>query len=443
MSQPISLLALNEIIRDTLDMHLEPHYWVVAEIAQLNFGTQGHAYMDLVEKSGNKIAAKSRATCWVYAYRTISGKFSEATGQQLKSGMKVLALVSVTFHELYGFSLNIKDIDPNFTLGERARKRQEIIDRLLREGVMDTNKAIKLPTVPQRIAIISSVTAAGYGDFINQLDNNRFGYNIHYKLYQATLQGAEAVATLKLAFENIAVDQSKNQYDAIVMIRGGGAQLDLDCFDDYELAVTIANSQVPVITGIGHDRDETIADLVAHTRMKTPTAAAEFIISGFQEFENNLFAHLKRIDRYAQMILKQEDSNLSDLKGRIHLSSRAMLQQKEHDLNHKKEQLLSQSKHLLSFEKLKLENFKKYLKSSANTKLQNAQTRLNQLEKDVRTLNPESFFRKGYTRTEVEGIPLHLAKIENGKEMVTFTQSEKISSTINKVEKHGKYDKQL
>lgn len=438
MSQPISLLALNEIIRDTVDRYLEPHYWVIAEIAQLNFGTQGHAYMDLVEKSGNKIVAKTRANCWVYAYRTISGKFFEATGQQLKSGMKVLALVSVTFHELYGFSLNVKDIDPNFTLGERARKRQEVIDRLHREGMMDINKSLKLPTVPQKIAVISSVTAAGYGDFTNQIDHNRFGYRIEHTLYQATLQGAEASATLKKAFESIEIDLVQKKYDAIVLIRGGGAQLDLDCFDDYGLAISIANSKIPVITGIGHERDETIADLVAHTRMKTPTAAAEFILSGFQDFEENLITLLKGIDRHSQLILKREEGNLSQLMSRLQLATRATLQQQHHFLDHKKEQLLSKSRHLISFEKLKLDNYGRALKSTVNTKLQKAQTRLDQLEKDIRTLNPESFFQKGYTRSEIEGIPLNLTQPEPGKELMTFTKNEKISSTINKVEKHGK-----
>ncbi len=438
MPQPISLLALNEIIRDTLDMHLEPHYWVVAEIAQLTFGTQGHAYMDLVEKNGNKIAAKMRANCWAYAYRTISGKFQEATGQQLKSGMKVLALVSVTFHELYGFSLNVKDIDPNFTLGERARKRQEVIERLQKEGLMETNKTLTLPSVPQKIAIISSVTAAGYGDFINQIDHNRFGYCIHHNLYQATLQGSDAVSTLIMAFNKIALDQQQRHYDAIVLIRGGGAQLDLDCFDEYDLAVTIANSGIPVITGIGHERDETIADLVAHTRMKTPTAAAEFILSGFQEFEGNLTGLIKRIDKLSQLTLKQEDSKLTDLKGRIQLATKATLQQKNQFLNYKKEQILSQSKHLHSLENIKLINYRKSLKLSVKGRIQKAQTQLIQLEKEIKNLNPASFFEKGYTRTEIGNLPLHLAKAESGKEMVTYSLSQKISSTIHKVEKHGK-----
>lgn len=437
MSQPISLLTLNEIIRDTLDMHLEPQYWVIAEIAQLTHASQGHGYMDLVEKSGNKIAAKVRANCWAFTFRSVAGKFSQVTGQQLKSGMKVLALVSVTYHELYGLSLNIKDIDPNFTLGERARKKQEVLDQLNREGLLQLNKTLNLPIVPQRIAIISSATAAGYGDFVNQIENNRFGYKVHHELYQATLQGNEAVPTLNRAFEKIQSDHERFQFDAVLLIRGGGAQLDLDCFDEFDLAATIARCSIPVITGIGHERDETVADLVAHTRMKTPTAAAEFILSGFQEFEANLIQSLKQLERKANVAIQQENQQLHALKSRLEVSAKTLLHQHKQSLLFKENRLLSHSRHKISMERIKLDAISKSIRASSHNNLQKASVRLLQLEKEIKNLNPASFFERGYTRTEVDGVPIHKAKLEEGKEIDTYTLDKKITSTIKKIKNHG------
>ncbi|WP_009033310.1 exodeoxyribonuclease VII large subunit [Indibacter alkaliphilus] len=436
MQQAITLLTLNELIRDTLDTHMEPGYWVIAEIAELKHATQGHAYLDLVEKNGNKISAKMRANIWAYTYRSISGKFQNTTGQSLKSGMKVLALVAVTFHELYGFSLNIKDIDPNFTLGERARLRQEVIDRLTQEGHMETNKRCKLPAVPQKIAIISSATAAGYGDFINQIDKNRFGYSIHRKFYQATMQGSDAVPSIIQAFDQIQNDQIKEKFDGVVLIRGGGAQLDLDCFDDYELALSIANCNLPVLTGIGHERDETIADLVAHTRLKTPTAVAEFILSGFQEFEENLLYEMKLIERHAQAICSSESKSIQDLEGKLRNVYKNQIQQGHESLKYKKEQILSFVRYRVSIENMKLNNFQKDIRTLSQNKIQQAKNQLLQFDKEIKVLNPQTFFEKGYTRTELNGVPIHLANPKEGDQLESYTQKTKISSIIKKIEDH-------
>jgi exodeoxyribonuclease VII large subunit len=438
MQQAISLLALNQLIRETLDVHLEPSYWIVAEIGELKQAGQGHAYLDLVEKQGSQIAAKMRANIWAYSYRTIAGRFQATTGQSLRAGMKILAQATVTFHELYGISLNIKDIDPNFTLGERARIRQEIIDRLSRDGMMELNKRFQLPTVPQKIAVISSASAAGYGDFVNQIEHNRFGYKVAHNLYQATLQGTDAATTIIAAFQKIEADQRKEKYDIIVLIRGGGAQLDLDCFDDYVLAITIAKSSLPVLTGIGHERDETIADLVSHTKMKTPTAVAEFILSGFRDFEDRLNLWTKNLSRFAGQMLIQEDRKVLDLENRLKNLVRFNLSKNGEKLVFFQSRIQSTYQNQIKISTLSLVNLSQNLSKSWKIYLEKENRKLELLEKDLIKSDPNTFFEKGYTRSEINGIPIHKTVPEKGQELKTFSKSRVLSSTINEIKDYGK-----
>jgi exodeoxyribonuclease VII large subunit len=438
MKQAISLLALNQLIRETLDIHLEPSYWVVAEIGELKQAGQGHAYLDLVEKQGHQIAAKMRANIWAYSYRTIAGRFQAITGQSLRGGMKILAQVTVTFHELYGISLNIKDIDPNFTLGERARIRQEIIDRLSREGMMDLNKRFALPTVPQKIAVISSSTAAGYGDFVNQIEQNRFGYKVWHKLYQATLQGTDAAGSLVSAIQRIEADQNLEKFDVIVLIRGGGAQLDLDCFDDYGLALAIAKSSIPVLTGIGHERDETIADLVSHTKMKTPTAVAEFILSGFRDFEDMLNLLTKNLNRFAGQMLIQEEKKITELENRLKNLVRFSLSKNGEKLAFYQNRIKSSYQNQVKISTLSLNNLNKNLTKSWKVFVEKENRKLELLEKDLNRSDPNTFFEKGYTRSEIDGIPIHKSLPKKGQEMLTFSKNKILSSTINEIKEYGK-----
>src|SRR5690554_2083524 len=228
MDNPISLSELNLLIRQTLDSSLAHSFWVIAEIGEFRDSPKGHAYLELVEKSGNQMKAKMKANIWSYTYQGISSRFLNTTGQNLSQGMKILALVNVQFHEIYGLSINIKDIDPNFTIGERAKRKQEIIDQLNREGLIQLNKQYPLPLVPQRLAVISSSTAAGFGDFINQLEHNNSGYRVHYELYPATMQGNGAAASIIHAIQSIEADLPQKKFDLLVIIRGGGAQTDMD-----------------------------------------------------------------------------------------------------------------------------------------------------------------------------------------------------------------------
>ncbi len=286
--QAISLYELNNRIRQVLEEGIAEPVWIVAEISDLSINRNGHCYLELVEKSpdDDRILARSRATIWANTLRILKPWFETTTGQELTAGIKVLIRVSVEFHELYSISLNINDIEPSFTIGEMARNRQLIIRKLQDAGVFDMNKELEMPLVPQRIAIISSSTAAGYGDFINQLKNNPGRYVFYTHLFPAVMQGQETVPTIISALDAVAAQG--DFFDVVVIIRGGGSKLDLSSFDHHDLGYYVTQFPLPVITGIGHEQDDSVLDLVAHTRCKTPTAVAEFLISRIGDFESDL-----------------------------------------------------------------------------------------------------------------------------------------------------------
>ena len=277
--ETLTLLELNGRVRSTLQFEMPDAYWVQAEISGINPSSQGHCYLELVQKdtSGKTFLAKAKANVWRTTWLQLKPFFEDQTGESLKVGMKVLLQVTVTFHEVYGYSLVVQDIDPTYTMGDMARRRKEILDQLTKDGVIGLNRELEIPVLPQRIAVISSATAAGWGDFRNQLANNVYGFRFYVKLFQAAMQGDDVERSVISALDAVAA--RRDDFDLVVIIRGGGAVSELSCFDSYNLAYNIANFPLPVITGIGHERDDTVADVVAHTKVKTPTAAAEFIIN--------------------------------------------------------------------------------------------------------------------------------------------------------------------
>jgi len=287
-NKPLSLHELLGQVRTKLKSSLPFPFWVVAEISELKVNYSGHCYIELVEKDTDSEAllAKARATIWASAYRMIRPYFETTTGTTLAAGMKVMVKVAVEFHEQYGLSLNITDIEPAYTMGDMARRKQEVLNRLKADGVFDMNRSLSLYDIPARIAVISSSTAAGFGDFMDQLKGNAFGYTFYVKLFPAVMQGGESEQSVIAALDRVYA--LEHLFDAVVIIRGGGAQSDLSCFNSYGLASNICQFPLPVLTGIGHEQDETVADLVAHTRLKTPTAVAEFLIDMFREADEKI-----------------------------------------------------------------------------------------------------------------------------------------------------------
>ena len=431
---PLSVLQLTTAIQQILERDLEPLVWVVGELADFRQAPQGHVYFELVEKQGNQVQAKIRANLWQFTYRSVATKFEAVTGTSLKNGMKVLAQVSVTYHPVYGLSLNVKDIDPSFSLGERARIRQETITQLTQEGRIGHNARLPLPLVIQRIAIISSATAAGYGDFINQLAGNPQGYQVYHQLFPSLMQGNEAVDSLLSALDQVAEQAEKLQLDAVVLIRGGGAQLDLDCFDDYQLALKIANFSLPVLTGIGHERDETIADLVAHTRLKTPTAVAEFILSSFREYEENLALAAQRLNWITRSKFNEEERKLQAYNIRIQGEGKQLLSREGEKVKSTALRIQHSIKNGTKQEKIKLEQRQEQLKKGLQRFIKIQQESILRLETGSRQLDPTSLLQKGYTRTESQGKPIHQLTLSPGDQILTHTSTQKISSTIQTIE---------
>ena len=302
-----SLKELCDWIQKIVENDLPNRYWVCAEIASMS--VRGHCYMELVEKAENGIlAAKVRATCWSNVYHLLSAYFLQETGQSLHTGLQVMLEVSVEYHAVYGLSLNVWNIDPTYTLGDLAKQRQATIQQLTEDGVMDLQKALQIPSLPRRVAVISSADAAGYGDFCDQLKHNRFGFKFHVQLYPAVVQGDTAARSVVQALNSIAT--LEEEWDVVVIIRGGGASTDMSCFDDYNLASHCAQFPLPIIAGIGHTRDVSVVDMVVHTSVKTPTAAAEWLIERVAEQVDRVGGLMLRLQRATQNAVSREKNRL-------------------------------------------------------------------------------------------------------------------------------------
>ena len=304
----ITLFELNRLVREAIEDALPMEYWVEAELSECR-ESRGHCYMELIQKDEQTATpiAKASAKCWANKWLTIRPYFERTTGQQLHAGMKVLLQVYPQFHEAYGFSWIVTDIDPTYTLGDMARKRQEIIQKLKAEGVFDLQKELQLPVFCQHIAVISSQTAAGYGDFCNQLADNPYGFKFETQLFPAIMQGEGVEQSIISALEQI----YDMPFDCVVIIRGGGATSDMSGFDTLALAENVANFPIPIITGIGHERDESILDMISHTRVKTPTAAAALLIDHLKGVLETIEGAQSMITHYVQQKLSIANSQLS------------------------------------------------------------------------------------------------------------------------------------
>lgn len=310
-----TLLELNRMVRETIERQMDGKYWVEAELSDLH--DRNHCYMELVENDpfGPTPLAKARAVCWANRWTALRSKFERQTQQQLRPGIKVRMMVTPTFHEAYGFAYQVSDIDPDYTLGDIVRKRMEIIRQLKEAGIFDLQRELVLPRFAQRIAVISSAQAAGYGDFCHQIDDNSYGLSFSHELFTAIMQGEQVEQSVIAALDRI--NARIDEFDVVVIIRGGGATTDMSGFDTLALAENVANFPLPIITGIGHDRDECILDMVSYMRVKTPTAAAAFLIDHLSEVYTALVSARERISRIAERHLAYEKMRLKQLADRI------------------------------------------------------------------------------------------------------------------------------
>ena len=340
---PLTLSALNGLVRSVVEEGLPLRYWVTGELSEVRATSVGHCYIELVERDEltGEMVAKARGTIWSRVYSLLRPYFLEQTGREFSVGLKVLLQVTVKFHELYGFSLDVCDIEPAYTIGDMARQRMLIVKRLTDEGVIDLNKELPFPLLPKRVAVVSSASAAGYGDFCDQLNNNMYGFRFAVSLFAAPMQGNKVEEGIIAALDAIASDAIP--WDVVVIIRGGGATSDLSCFDTYDLANNCAQFPIPIITGIGHQRDDTLLDIVAHTRVKTPTAAAEVLIHSMLMQAERVASLQQAISEAATRTLTDERHRLQSLLHRLPSAATLLLQQQRHRLDIYEERLKAYS----------------------------------------------------------------------------------------------------
>ena len=408
--EALSLYDLNALVRRSLEQCLPDEYWVQAELSDVRTNSTGHCYLEFIQKDSrsNNLIAKARGTIWANVYRLLKPYFEESTGQAFVSGIKVLVQVTVSFHELYGYSLTVQDIDPTYTLGDMARRRREILKQLEEEGVLTLNKELEMPVLPQRIAVVSSPTAAGYGDFCHQLKNNSRGFFFHTELFPALMQGDRVEESVLSALD--AILNRQEDFDAVVIIRGGGATSDLSGFDTYLLAAACAQFPLPIITGIGHERDDTVLDSVAHTRVKTPTAAAEYLINCMDLAADELEVLISQLHESVRSRLTEEHRKLISYRNRI---PSAVVRR-------------------VSDAKLALLTTRKDISLAVQTSLSRQRHRLELLQQRLADASPEKMLARGYSITLKDGkVVKNAAMLNEEDEIITRFYRGEVASVIS------------
>lgn len=381
----LGLYDLNAEISNCVSAHFSHPVWVAAEVVGLSENRTGHCYLELMEKNdAGVIVAKAKATIWASLYKQIKPYFLRETGMPLAVGMTVALLVEVVFHPSYGPSLNVKDINPSFTLGNRLLQRNQVINRLHNEGVFDRNKELALPLLTRKIAVVTAQTAAGYGDFMNELTQNPWGFRFEVTLFPALVQGELAETSMVKALHEVA-KQAEN-FDAVVIIRGGGSVADLACFDGYELAYTVTEMLLPVIAGIGHDRDVSVLDMVAAISLKTPTAVAQFLVQKMADVHQQVMGYQDRLTKSVQQLLQRQNQRLQTIEMVLPLSARRCIERKEH--------------------------------------------RLQLLERSLDLLSPQNVLKKGYTMTLKNGAVVALKDIQVGDEITAVFHNGTVVSVV-------------
>lgn len=449
--------VLNAVSR-TIQRNLAGPYWTCAEIAEISY--RGHCYLTLAETDASgRIIAKCRATIWKNTFDLLSVKFFQQTGLQLCSGMRVQVLAAPNFHSEFGFSLNIVGIEPRYTLGEIALRRQETINRLAQEGIIENNKKLRLSIVPQKIAVISSASAAGYQDFINQLTNNPLGYKFYTALYPALMQGEKSPQSVidallqikndvethgrasqnKHACQNGRASQNKHTcqdgaiFDAVVIIRGGGSEMDLKAFDDYAVAREVALFPLPVLAGIGHTKDTSVVDIVANMELKTPTAVADYLIHAIDSAWKNVEDCSQRLSAYATSTLDKEKQTLTQITEFLSAKAKTATDIEKQKIDSSAYRLQISAKRLANDTMRtitsKQESISRAVRFSISKKLSN----FDLLEQKIKSISPEEAFKRGYSLTLKDGKPISISTLKNGDKIETICSDGRITSTVDEI----------
>ena len=430
MNTPLSLFELNNLVREVITTDISMEYWVEAELSEVR-EVRGHCYMELVQKDmfSNTPVAKASAKCWKSKWMYVRPKFEQITGQYLHTGMKVMLKVYADFHEAYGFSWIVTDINPEYTLGDMAKKRMKIIEQLKQEGVFDLQKELEIPMFAQRVAVISSLNAAGFGDFTRQLTDNSYGFKFQVELFPAIMQGEGIEGSVIAALD--AINERLDEFDVVVIIRGGGATSDMSGFDTLALAENVANFPLPIITGIGHDRDESVLDMISHTKVKTPTAAAALLVEHLEVVWQMLMEAENELVTVAQHRIENEKQRLSHIAEKIPVLFSLVKTHYENVLDKLLMTISSMINEKVSSEKHNVLLMEEKIKPLVDVRLQREKHHLMMLEQRVKALDPEILLKRGYSITLCKGkVVVDASMLKSGDEVETKVRKGTFKSII-------------
>ncbi|MBN2616217.1 MAG: exodeoxyribonuclease VII large subunit [Bacteroidales bacterium] len=435
-----SLLEISTGLRKAVNDAFPEHYWITAEIAKLNFYPKsGHCYPDLVEKQQGKVKAQMRANIWSSHYVQINRKFVSVTGEPLKDGIRVLFLGRLTYHEQYGLSLNIVDMEPAFTLGEMAREKKVAIERLKKEGIFDANRQLPFPLIPKRVAVISVETSKGYSDFVNVVRQNSWNYRFELRLFPALLQGDGAVQSI--TEQLAAIEKQKNQFDVVIIIRGGGGDVGLSAYDNYQLARSVAVFPLPIVAGIGHSTNETIVQMVAFANKITPTEAGHFLIQQFHNFSVRLETAQEKLVRLSRQRLDGEKQRWKHQVKTFEITTMSRLQKANHQLDTIKSVLQLRPRFLVRNEQNTLMSQAKMIRTYAKQHLTVAQQKLELLDKQVGLMKPENVLKRGYSITYYKEKPVtNVQGIESGEKLRTLLYKGELEVKVEKIIKNPSHE---
>lgn len=428
-----SLLEVANSIQKTINARYTSSYWVKAEMNKLNhYSHSGHCYPELVEKKDNKVIAEMRAVLWKGNFDKINAQFLKTLNEPLKDGIKILFLTQINFDPKYGISLNILDIDPSYTLGDLEKEKQQNIIRLKNENLFDKNKTLQLPLIPQRIAIISVETSKGYADFLNVIDNNQWNYKFFHMLFPSLLQGDKAPSNIIEQLNKIR--KVKHHFDLVAIIRGGGGDIGLASYNNYDLAKAVASFPLPVLTGIGHATNETVTEMVAHSNHITPTKLAESLLQKFHDFSVPVQRAEEQIIYQARMVLNENKFNLKNEMKFFKSLTQNILNQNNSLLNQLPITLSREIKNLIKENKLYLDQNSEHIKKDAQQLLKYQKQRLDSLEKNVEILDPINVLKRGFSITKFNGKSIKNPNdLEIGQNVKTILYEGEFISKIEKI----------